>query len=243
VAGGSGPRPEPHPGQGGRSPLAGQARRGLTAAREHAEKGGNGGNPPPPSGLRRAGRQTAKTAQPSTPARRGRARRERREWGEPSSALRATAGRQANGENGTAFTAEIAAGHGRGRSPAREHAEDGGDRGKGGGKRHGLQPRRAGAENAEGDSGNRDLGTRPLDHAPRREPLGRTRAALRFSKGGTRRPERETTATRRRPGAPGLGRAGGSGVPGTALLRPRPRVFFKSPPPVADLAGYGILYP
>ena len=33
----SGPRPEPHPGQGGRSPLAGQARRGLTAAREIAE--------------------------------------------------------------------------------------------------------------------------------------------------------------------------------------------------------------
>ena len=45
---GSGPRPEPYPGQGGRrqatarlpcqgSPLAGQARRGLTAAREIAE--------------------------------------------------------------------------------------------------------------------------------------------------------------------------------------------------------------
>jgi len=115
----SGPRPEPHPGQGGRSPLAGQARRGLTAAREGA------------------------------------------------------------------------AGHGRGRSPAREHAEDGGDRGKGGGKRHGLQPRRAGAENAEGDSGNRDLGTRPLDHALRQaqgREHGRTaRAALRFSKGGNRK--------------------------------------------------------
>jgi len=32
-----GRRPEPHPGPGGRSPLAGQARRGLTAAREIAE--------------------------------------------------------------------------------------------------------------------------------------------------------------------------------------------------------------
>jgi len=32
-----GRRPEPYPGQGGRTPLAGQARRGLTAAREIAE--------------------------------------------------------------------------------------------------------------------------------------------------------------------------------------------------------------